>query len=316
MNSSGRTPFKLFEGFLQHKGKDHQNYTDLWLVLLDSVIYVFTDSTIGKDTHIGKLTIDQYTEVHKRGGDHKSGYEFELFTGNRQTRKRNEFKSSKKFIMEVWRGYLEGLAVGTVPNDLDLLPNQVSQIKCDIDFFLKRPRFNQYLRYGNFRNSRNRMSPADGGINRHRFTDDHDFVSDQTPRLKRYVLNVYYLIIFEFCFLIHSWFFENCSRQQAERILTIGKDFGNTLMRLSSTHKDHETYVISIMFRKETRQVLLRKSRFEHFEVLPVDNGYKLNVENQMYRKKLYSTFMLMQNTFRIYTTIQQFELPAKEHVN
>ncbi|KAJ8303907.1 hypothetical protein KUTeg_017490 [Tegillarca granosa] len=252
------------------------NYTDLWLVLKDSVIYIFTDSTVGKDTHIGKLTIDRYTEVHKRGGDDKSGYKFELFTGYGQTRKKNKFKSSKKVYMEMWRGYLEGLAVGTVPNDLDLLPDQVSQIQSDIDYFRNRPKSEPSLRSGNSGNARNRMSAADSGINvdgasmttrssgktlgggsdggpttRHKFTNDHDYVSDQTP----------------------SWFFENCSRQQAETILTIGKDYGNTLMRMSSTHKDHGSYVISKMFRKE--------NRFEHFEVLRVANGYKINVENQ-----------------------------------
>lgn len=59
---------------------------------------------------------------------------------------------------------------------------------------------------------------------------------------------------------ICSWFFENCSRQQAETILTIGKEFGNTLMRMSSTHKDHGSYVISKMFEKENRYAVCNTS--------------------------------------------------------
>ena len=43
-----------------------------------------------------------------------------------------------------------------------------------------------------------------------------------------------------------SWFYESCSRDEAENILTVGRKFGNVLMRPSSTFAQTGKYVISM----------------------------------------------------------------------
>ncbi len=51
-----------------------------------------------------------------------------------------------------------------------------------------------------------------------------------------------YILYIVFC----SWFFEGCSREAAESILTIGKKYGNVLMRESVTFRSTQSYVISM----------------------------------------------------------------------
>lgn len=56
------------------------------------------------------------------------------------------------------------------------------------------------------------------------------------------------------CFLVFSWFFERCSREKAMDILKIALDrnYGNTLMRESTTHISSGSYVISKITRHKT----------------------------------------------------------------
>ena len=45
---------------------------------------------------------------------------------------------------------------------------------------------------------------------------------------------------------VPSWFYDNCSRAQAEKVLILGAHFGNVLMRPSSTFQRTQKYVISM----------------------------------------------------------------------
>ncbi|GFO41538.1 histone-lysine N-methyltransferase SETMAR [Plakobranchus ocellatus] len=71
-----------------------------------------------------------------------------------------------------------------------------------------------------------------------------------------------------------SWFFNNCSRQQAEEILRMGSHFGNTLMR---SKPDDVDFAISKMV--EVNGTV----QFSHFRVQCQSNGYRINVENPIY---------------------------------
>ncbi|CAD5123828.1 DgyrCDS12136 [Dimorphilus gyrociliatus] len=73
---------------------------------------------------------------------------------------------------------------------------------------------------------------------------------------------------------VPSWFFEGCSRDDAEAILMLGKRFGNVLMRESVTFKSSRSYVISVRRDKKDG------TQLNHYEVKPHGDGYKLNVEN------------------------------------
>lgn len=74
-----------------------------------------------------------------------------------------------------------------------------------------------------------------------------------------------------------SWFFSNCSRELAEIILQKGQDFGNTLMRESTSHMQSGSYVVS----KAVWDSRKGRCTYEHYEVMQVAQGYQLNVENE-----------------------------------
>ena len=52
--------------------------------------------------------------------------------------------------------------------------------------------------------------------------------------------------LWHYYILPSSWFYESCSRDEAENILTVGRKFGNVLMRPSSTFAQTGKYVISM----------------------------------------------------------------------
>ncbi|XP_064648820.1 uncharacterized protein LOC135501028 isoform X1 [Lineus longissimus] len=71
---------------------------------------------------------------------------------------------------------------------------------------------------------------------------------------------------------IPAWFFENCTREQSELILTKGKDYGNVMMRESTTHRDSGSYVIDIC--EETP----RGCKIKHVEIIR-GQGFVLRTE-------------------------------------
>ncbi|XP_064619375.1 uncharacterized protein LOC135482855 [Lineus longissimus] len=74
------------------------------------------------------------------------------------------------------------------------------------------------------------------------------------------------------CHNVPSWFFENCTRDSAEMILTLGKRYGNTMMRESTTYRQSGSYVI------DTREETQRGSSIRHFEIIRVAEGFKIDL--------------------------------------
>ncbi|ELU01075.1 hypothetical protein CAPTEDRAFT_224092 [Capitella teleta] len=72
-----------------------------------------------------------------------------------------------------------------------------------------------------------------------------------------------------------SWFFEECSRDQAEGMLTVGRKYGNVLMRPSSTHKDTGKYVISM------RREVSGGTQLNHYSIAVISSGFKIDVDNK-----------------------------------
>ncbi|XP_076443952.1 uncharacterized protein LOC143282236 [Babylonia areolata] len=69
-----------------------------------------------------------------------------------------------------------------------------------------------------------------------------------------------------------SWFFENCNRELAEKILKECRAMGNTLMRVSTAARPSGSYVISK--RLDSAEEIL------HYEVIRVAEGYKFITED------------------------------------
>ncbi|XP_076443479.1 uncharacterized protein LOC143281986 isoform X2 [Babylonia areolata] len=69
-----------------------------------------------------------------------------------------------------------------------------------------------------------------------------------------------------------SWFFEDCNRELAEKILQECRAMGNTLMRVSTSARPTGSYAIS--------KRLESAEKIQHYEVVRVAEGYKINAQN------------------------------------
>jgi len=71
-----------------------------------------------------------------------------------------------------------------------------------------------------------------------------------------------------------TWFFSDCSRDDAESVLTVGRQHGNVIMRTSATFNQTGKYVISM------RREIAGGTTLYHYEVAKHHDGYKINVDN------------------------------------
>nr|XP_022332528.1 uncharacterized protein LOC111130111 isoform X4 [Crassostrea virginica] len=301
---------RFFESWLEHKGKQGRGYSKIWCVLKGRTIHIFAEKdNRNENTVIGSLTIDNKTDLECSGND-KEGYKLELTTvGLDKARRVNRFKTRKKVEREMWRAYIVGLSKGTVPNNLDLMEAQIEDIRVRINSFLQEEalivsgggtpsigggsrhqglqkrtsvsrsedsgvdtasRYPQSIgtRHSSSSGSRDTISGGGGGPTmRHKFSNNPR-MDDEPP----------------------SWFFQNCSRDFAEKILVNSGQFGNTLMRESSSQKSNGSYVISKIGKVDG------VVKVEHFEVERIDRGYRIKVENDHEPQKNLTGVI---NTFR-----------------
>ncbi|XP_060563481.1 uncharacterized protein LOC132722900 isoform X6 [Ruditapes philippinarum] len=285
---------KFCEGWLEHKAHrpTGYRYERLFGLLEGNVMYIFSTDAPSQETQIGNLTIDSNTEFIKGKGHPSKGYKFDLNTGTRL----NRFKTKKSTERELWRGYVIGISKGDVPNDLDLLDSEVKEIKQNVAAFhgsevvdydpkrssiasgvsqrsqVSRGKDSGVVSLGGMsrqsgsssddsRSRRSVASTVSGTVDHggptvvHKFYNDHN--RDQKPP---------------------SWFIPHCSREMAEKVLerAVTENYGNTLMRESTSYLSNGSYVISkINVNKRDGRV-----EFEHFEVIRTSQGYKVNVQN------------------------------------
>ncbi|XP_053405738.1 uncharacterized protein LOC123566534 isoform X4 [Mercenaria mercenaria] len=276
---------KFCEGWLEHKAHrpTGYKYEKLFALLEGNVIYIFSTDSPSENTQIGNLTLDSNTEFTVRKGHPTKGFKFDLNTGNRL----NRFKTKKSTERELWRGYVIGISKGDVPNDLDLLDSEVRTIRRDVAAFHGAEEVDYDPKRSSIASGRSQRSQQSSGLSRqsgsssddsrsrrsvdssvsgtinhggptvvHKFYNDHN--RDQAPP---------------------SWFIPHCSREMGEKLLerAISNNYGNTLMRESTSHLSNGSYVISkININKRDGSV-----EFEHFEVIRTAQGYKINVENR-----------------------------------
>ncbi|KAK7484493.1 hypothetical protein BaRGS_00024249 [Batillaria attramentaria] len=261
--------------------------------------------------HIGTLHLAPDSSIHIRDGDVKTGFKFDLHTAKRK----NKFKAKTLYDREAWRVYIEGLTTGKVPESIILSPRELSEIQ---DKLVRAKRstatsapphpvspppqygsppggtttpFSNQMRRGSIP-SVDRASSASGGFEPPRdhlsaFSDSsgsggslsrldpggpfmhHKFFPAGHPGDSRE----------------HPpWFFENCSRELACRILSECTGAGNTLMRESLSNRPTGSYAIS--------KRMERTGEITHYEVIRVAEGYKINVQNPHQPMKTLSDVM------------------------
>lgn len=275
------------EGWLEHKAQrpTGDRYERLYALLEGNVIYIFTTNKPSPETQVGNLTIENDAVFTvKSGGSPSKGYKFDLHTGKRL----NRFKTKKFSERELWRGYVEGITKGAIPKNLDLLDTEIEKMQRDVTFFhtgelcdydprksitskesrgdsgmvsLGPSRVSGSSSSSDTKSMTSRVTSVSGTLNPggptvvHRFYNDHN--REQTPP---------------------SWFISRCSRELAEKILETANsmNYGNTLMRESTSFLSNGSYVIS--------KVLINKSsgkvEYEHYEVIRMAAGYKIQVKN------------------------------------
>ncbi|KAL8582288.1 hypothetical protein ACOMHN_037045 [Nucella lapillus] len=271
-------------------------------------MFFFTSQDTSLNSHIGTLHLGGDSSFHYVTGDPKEGFRFDL---NIQ-RKKTKFRVKKQYDREMWRGYIEAVITGRVPQDVTLSPQDLHIIesKCpspspspSISASERRPSApllsadlngsasssSSLWHTGRERcpslpslvSTSTGSSGGDGGFdppglrNVVNFTihdpSQHSFdsgVSDNTGGP----------------FMMHkfdteenasppSWFFEDCNRSVAEKVLTTEcRRYGNTLMRVSNSARPFGSYVIS--------KRLESSDKIVHYEVMRVAEGYKINAEN------------------------------------
>ncbi|XP_063433928.1 uncharacterized protein LOC134715581 isoform X7 [Mytilus trossulus] len=284
--------YRFHEGCLEHKWQS--SYRRLWMVMKNNVIFIFRDRPFIPENHEGTLTIDPTTKFEVRP-EKANNYKFILYTGNR--RRINTFKSDKKSERDLWRGYIVGVARQKVPDDLDLPRDIINKIKQDvanyhllngsdppvqIDAVSQRsltensPR--QSLNSARSNPNRKSVLSDDSGVISHRSNSRSSGSGSLTidgvgggPVMRHKFSN------HQDDTVTPGWFFEACTREKAESYLAIAAErkYGDTLMRESNRFKQDGSYVISKRLVKQGR------SSIEHYEVIRVERGYKIKVENQ-----------------------------------
>ncbi|XP_052101213.1 uncharacterized protein LOC127735156 isoform X2 [Mytilus californianus] len=284
--------YRFHEGCLDHKWQS--SYRRLWMVMKNNVIFIFRDRPFIPENHEGTLTIDPTTKFEVRP-EKANNYKFILYTGNR--RRINTFKSDKKSERDLWRGYIVGVARQKVPDDLDLPRDIINKIKQDVgNYHLLNgsdppAQFDVVSQKSNTENSP-RQSMNSGRSNPNRksvLSDDSGVISHRSHSRSSgsgslTIDGVGGGPVMRHKFSNHqddtvtpSWFFEACTREKAESYLAIAAErkYGDTLMRESNRFKQDGSYVISKRIVKQGR------SSIEHYEVIRVERGYKIKVENQ-----------------------------------
>ncbi|XP_071115996.1 uncharacterized protein [Haliotis cracherodii] len=265
-----KSPYKLIEGWLHHKGTNDSKWVQYWCVIKEFTFYIFKGQDTSRENHIGVLQLGSDTRFRSGESDEKKGYRFDLYT----TKRLNKFRTTKFSERELWKAYIVGLAQGDVSDSLDLLPGQIHKIRDDIQRVRCKSQ-NPPLPISSSRippdsssvgtgfsspdnsitsifpdNQSNLLLDNGGPMIRHRFWRDPD--SSETP----------------------TWFFAGITRDIAEKILTSGCNYGNTLMRESITFRDTGSYVIT------KKMEHARGNPYNHFEVIRIAEGFKINVEN------------------------------------
>lgn len=284
--------YRFHEGCLDHKWQS--SYRRLWMVMKNNVIFIFRDRPFIPENHEGTLTIDPTTKFEVRP-EKANNYKFILYTGNR--RRINTFKSDKKSERDLWRGYIVGVARQKVPDDLDLPRDIINKIKQDVgNYHLLNgsdppAQFDIVSQESNTENSpRQSMNSRRSNPNRKSvLSDDSGVISHRSHSRSSgsgslTIDGVGGGPVMRHKFSNHqddtvtpSWFFEACTREKAESYLAIAAErkYGDTLMRESNRFKQDGSYVISKRIVKQGR------SSVEHYEVIRVERGYKIKVENQ-----------------------------------
>ncbi|CAC5366106.1 unnamed protein product [Mytilus coruscus] len=284
--------YRFHEGCLDHKWQS--SYRRLWMVMKNNVIFIFRDRPFIPENHEGTLTIDPTTKFEVRP-EKANNYKFILYTGNR--RRINTFKSDKKSERDLWRGYIVGVARQKVPDDLDLPRDIINKIKQDVgNYHLLNgsdppAQFDIVSQESNTENSpRQSMNSRKSNPNRKSvLSDDSGVISHRSHSRSSgsgslTIDGVGGGPVMRHKFSNHqddtvtpSWFFEACTREKAESYLAIAAErkYGDTLMRESNRFKQDGSYVISKRIVKQGR------SSVEHYEVIRVERGYKIKVENQ-----------------------------------
>ncbi|WAR00957.1 hypothetical protein MAR_025329 [Mya arenaria] len=265
----------LCEGWVEHRAhtKRGVRYRKLYMLLEQNVICTFERTPPGNQNQLWNLTLDKSTTFKYRGPtkDH-SGYKFDLFAGGRN----NTFKTVRLSELEQWRGYIIGIVTRTVPVDLDLLEDQIRRIVVNV---------RGYNSESDSGYIPDRPGPGGGSTRTEVFAHNRSIGSGDSGKGNSLKLDNNGQVVHRF----HadkfgeqtppSWFVTRCSRAMAETVLRAAErlGYGNTLMRESTTHMNNGSYAISKLVRhKRTNDV-----QFDHYEVIRVAGGYKLNVENE-----------------------------------
>ncbi|XP_067666307.1 uncharacterized protein [Haliotis asinina] len=264
------SPYKLIEGWLQHKGTYDSKWVQYWCVIKEFTLYIFKNQETSRENHIGVLQLGSDTKYRTGESDERKGYRFDLYT----TKRLNKFRTAKFSERELWKAYIIGLSEGDVSDNLDLLPGQIKKVRDDIQRVRgksqnpplpisssRMPPDSSSVGTGFsspdnsitsiFPDSQSQLSLDNGGpMIRHRFWRDPD--NSEIP----------------------TWFFSGITRDIAEKILSSGGNYGNTLMRESVTFRNTGSYVIT------KKMEHTRGNPFNHFEVIRIAEGFKINVEN------------------------------------
>ncbi|XP_050399855.2 uncharacterized protein LOC126817096 isoform X2 [Patella vulgata] len=264
---------KLLEGYLEQKSQDGK-WRAYWCVLRGSTIFIFTSPETIQDNHKGTLEINNDTRFIVGDSDlKKESFRFDL----RTTKHFNKFKCKKFSERELWRAYIIGISTGSIPDDLDLMKGQICMIRDEIEQFHQNR--NQPLLPRRRLESDSSPSPSGGSVNSG-FSNPEDSIDEKFavylemnnpsnggPFMRHKFWNEHDRTD------VPSWFFVNCTRELAEKILKKNPEFGNTLMRESCSYRGNGSYTI-------TKHVNIGGDSLVHFEVIRVAAGYKINAEN------------------------------------
>ncbi|XP_059175433.1 uncharacterized protein LOC131955343 isoform X2 [Physella acuta] len=267
VNTSERA-FKFIEGWLEHKSQDGR-WNRYWCVLKNDIIFIFSNERTSRDNHIGTIAIGPESRLEKQIGDESSGYRFNLYT----VKKLNRFKASKFIERELWKAYIDGIATGHVPNNIELLPGQIQDVRSSLNEYYQSRRQRPVPDLPSFSDVRNNFftegldSPNSSASGCFNTNNDGNYLEPVDPKISK--KRLFYLDPKRKD--TPSWYFSNCTRDQAEKVLQKSSEmgFGNTLMRESSNQ-------MNLVISKKN----VGKKECSHYMVEKTLLGYKIDVEN------------------------------------
>lgn len=282
VNLAATQTFKFHEGWLDHRAKDG-HWSRYWCVLKKDDMILFSSNKTSRESHVGIIALGPQSRIEKREGDERSGYAFDLFSLKRV----NTFKTAKFSERELWKAYIEGIATGRVPDNIDLLPGQINDIQITLNEYNKyqisSPRqiplcqgSSSFSQTGGFDTPN--TSTSGSFLDFESDINDNGYLEPVSPTQRK--------IFFPdpAKMDIPSWFFPNCSRELAIQILDKGSKYGNTLMREGTNNS--KNLVIS------KRMENLGTKNYAHFVVTLHSSGYKIDVENPHQPMKSLSEIM------------------------